>query len=100
MAEFKCYVCNAPVKTGEKFTFTKSGSVHYDCFIADKRKELAGKKHEELRHLSMLLDSQLGYLIDVLNLKNETGNTNEVINAAYKNIEKECGETTRKISEL
>lgn len=100
MAEFKCYVCNAPVKTGEKFTFTKSGSVHFDCFVSTRRRDLPEDKKENLRHLSILLDSQLSYLINVLNLKNETGGTNDTVNTAYKNIEKECGDTTRKISEM
>ena len=44
MAEFKCYECGKTVKTGEKFTFTKKGSVHFECFIGSKRKEVAPEK--------------------------------------------------------
>lgn len=100
MAEFNCYVCSGKVITGEKFTFTKKGSVHFDCFIGSRRKELPAEKHEQLRDLSLLLDSQLKYLLDVLAIKSGTGSDNEVISTAYKNSEKEAGETTRRIAEL
>lgn len=100
MAEFSCYVCSGKVRTGEKFTFTKKGSVHFDCFIGSRRKEVPAEKHDQLRDLSLLLDSQLSYLLDVLSIKNGTNGENETINTAYKNSEKEAGETTRRISEL
>ena len=32
--EYGCYICNKIIKTGEKFTFTKEGPVHMDCFVA------------------------------------------------------------------
>ncbi|MCL5731098.1 MAG: DUF2175 family protein [Candidatus Thermoplasmatota archaeon] len=99
MAEFSCYICNKKVITGEKFTFTKSGAVHYDCFIHVRRKEVPEEKQAVLRQLAILLDVQLTYLLQVLQLK-QSGIELEAIFAAYKNIEKECGETTRQISSL
>lgn len=100
MAQFKCYICNTTVKTGEKFTFTKGGSVHYDCFIAAKRKELGSKNEEKLRVLSLILDSQLQHLLDMLSITDVPEDTKEIFRVKYKDIEKACGETTRQISEL
>lgn len=100
MAEFNCYVCSGKVQTGEKFTFTKGGAVHYDCFISSRRKELPSEKMEALRALSLLLDHQLGYLLNVLHLKTESPDAVEVLKKAYKEIEQGAGETTRAISAL
>ncbi len=99
MAEFVCYSCKRKVLTGEKFTFTKSGAVHFDCFISARRKEVPEEKQEFLRKLSLLLDSQLRLLIDILEIRKGQPEVEAVI-AAYKNIEKECGETTRQILAL
>ena len=100
MAQFKCYICNTTVKTGEKFTFTKGGSVHYDCFIAAKRKELGSKNEEKLRVLSLILDSQLQHLLDMLAITDVPEDMKEIFRVKYKDVEKACGETTRQISEL
>ncbi len=54
MAQFECYECKKLVVTGEKFTFTKRGSVHFDCFISAKRKELDDSKTEEHPIISFL----------------------------------------------
>ncbi len=100
MAEFNCYICSGKVRTGEKFTFTRTGSVHFDCFISSRRKEIAPEKQEELRTLSILLDSQLKHLLDVLAIGHHEGKTGELVRNKYKEIEKACGETTKHISEL
>lgn len=100
MAEFFCYECNGKVQTGEKFTFTKKGSVHFDCFVSAKRKEIGTGKQEALRALSLLLDHQLGHLLNVLPLKSNDENASEVLKKAYKEIEQGAGETTRAISAL
>ena len=100
MAQFKCYICNTTVKTGEKFTFTKSGSVHFDCFIAAKRKDLGSRDGEKLRVLSLILDSQLQHLLDMLAIAEVPEDMKEIFRLKYKDIEKACGETTRQISEL
>ncbi len=99
MAEFVCYSCKKKVITGEKFTFTKEGPVHFDCFISSRRNTVPDDKQETLRKLSILLDSQLRLLLDILDIR-LAGNEPEAVTAAYKNIEKECGETTRQISAL
>ncbi|MCL4332289.1 MAG: DUF2175 family protein [Candidatus Thermoplasmatota archaeon] len=100
MAEFNCYVCTGKVRTGEKFTFTRKGAVHFDCFISSRRTELKDEKHEELRTLSILLDSQLKYLLDILLLGKQDGGIGDYLNSKYKEIEAGCGETTRLISDL
>lgn len=100
MAEFKCYNCEGKVQTGEKFTFTKKGAVHFDCFISSRRSEVSADKLEALRALSLLLDYQLGHLLDVLDLKTESDEASEVLKKAYKEIEQGAGETTRAISAL
>ena len=100
MAEFKCYVCETAVKTGEKFTFTKKGSVHFDCFVSSRRKEVAEDKQESLRVLSIILDSELKLLLDHLAIKDIPEDTKEDARKKYKDIEKAAGETTRLISEL
>lgn len=100
MAEFKCYVCETSVKTGEKFTFTKSGSVHLDCFVSSRRKEVSAEKQEKLRVLSIILDSELQLLLDHLSIKDIPEDTKEAARLKYKDIEKAAGETTRMISEL
>lgn len=100
MAEFKCYVCNGNIRTGEKFTFTKKGGVHFDCFISDKRKQITPEKAESLRTLSILLDSELQHLLNVLAIQNASGDMGEKIRLKYKDIEKAAGETTRLISDL
>lgn len=100
MAEFSCYECNGKVQTGEKFTFTKKGAVHFDCFISSRRKEISEDKLESLRALSLLLDEQLGHLLGVLTIKTESSGASEVVKKAYKEIEQGAGETTRAISAL
>lgn len=100
MAEFKCYGCGTSVKTGEKFTFTKSGSVHLDCFISSRRKEVSEDKQERLRVLSLVLDSELQLLLDHLSIKDIPEDTKEEARTKYKDIEKAAGETTRMISSL
>ena len=100
MAEFQCYECNTKVKTGEKFTFTKKGSVHFDCFISARRKEVNDEKQEKLRVLSIILDLELQLLLGHLSIKDIPEDTKELARQKYKDIEKACGETTRLISEL
>ncbi len=100
MAEFKCYECNGKVITGDKFTFTKKGAVHSSCFIAARRKEVGNEKENELMILSTLLDHQLTYLLNLLSLKTDNDNISRIIKEAYKNIEKDAGETTRAINSL
>lgn len=100
MAEFDCYQCNDKVKTGEKFTFTRQGAVHFDCFISSRRNEVTEEKSEALRALSLLLDHQLDHLLSLLPLRSEDPAATEVLKRAYKEIEQGAGETTRAISEL
>lgn len=100
MAEFKCYECETTVKTGEKFTFTKKGSVHFDCFVSSRRKEVSEGQQEKLRVLSIILDSELRLLLDHLSIKDIPEDTKEDARKKYKDIEKAAGETTRMISEL
>lgn len=100
MAEFQCYECNTKVKTGEKFTFTKKGSVHFDCFISSRRKEVSPDKQENLRVLSIILDLELQLLLGHLSIHDIPENMKDVTRTKYKDIEKACGETTRQISEL
>lgn len=100
MAEFKCYDCGTAVKTGEKFTFTKKGSVHLDCFISTRRTEVSEDKQERLRVLSIILDSELQLLLDHLSIKEIPEDTKEQARLKYKDVEKAAGETTRLISEL
>ena len=100
MAEFKCYDCNTKVKTGEKFTFTKKGSVHFDCFVSSRRKEVSEDKQERLRVLSIILDLELQLLLGHLSIQNVPEDTKEDARLKYKDVEKAAGETTRLISEL
>ena len=69
--EYGCYICNRIIKTGEKFTFTKEGPVHMDCFLAAQRKKVHEDKQEYLRNLAMVLDYELTYLVSLLELKTE-----------------------------
>lgn len=100
MAEFNCYVCSKKVLTGEKFTFTKDGAVHFDCFVSKKRQEIDGAKVEELRVLSLVLDSELQHLINLLNVQNVPESEKENVRLKYKDIEKAAGDTTKLISAL
>ncbi len=100
MAEFECYVCRKKVKTGEKFTFTKTGSVHFDCFASTRRKEVSPEKVEKLSILVSLLDSELTHLLNILNLQTFSAEAKEMLKTRYKDIEKNAGETTRMISEI
>lgn len=100
MAEFKCYVCNGSVKTGDKFTFVKKGSVHLDCFVSSKRREISEEQREHLRVLSQLLDSELQHLLDILSIQDVPKALEDEIRLKYKDIEKAAGQTTRLISEL
>lgn len=100
MAEFQCYECNTKVKTGEKFTFTKKGSVHFDCFVSSRRREVSPEKQENLRVLSILLDVELQHLLGNLSLQDVPEEMKDAVRLKYKDIEKVCGETTRLISEL
>ncbi|GGM75559.1 hypothetical protein GCM10007108_11850 [Thermogymnomonas acidicola] len=100
MAEFKCYVCGKKVLTGEKFTFTKSGSVHYDCFISERRKQVSDDKQEQLRALSIILDIELQHLLNVLSIKVDDEKAQEIVKKKYKDIEAAAGDTTRQISAL
>lgn len=100
MAEFKCYLCSKIVKTGEKFTFTKEGAVHFDCFISNKREKINADKEEELRTLSLILDLELTHLIGMLSIHPQTDEAKGIHNTKYKEIEKQAGETTKRIYEL
>ncbi len=100
MAEFQCYQCSTKVKTGEKFTFTKKGPVHFDCFISARRKEVPQEAQEKLRVLSIILDLELQLLLGHLSIKDIPEDTKEAARVKYKDIEKACGETTRLISDL
>ena len=100
MAEFKCYVCSGMVRTGEKFTFTKSGAVHFDCFVSAKRKEAGPGKSEKLSELAMILDSELSHLLVLLRMQLHDEGAKKALQLKYKDIEKAAGETTRMISEL
>ncbi|MEM0157671.1 MAG: DUF2175 family protein [Thermoplasmataceae archaeon] len=100
MAEFKCFVCSRPVKTGEKFTFTRDGSVHFDCFVSKRRKEVSAEKQEDLRIMTNILDTELQHLLGILSLQNVPESLKEQVRIKYKDIEKAAGETTRMISAL
>lgn len=100
MAEFNCYICKNSVKTGEKFTFTKSGAVHFSCFIAEKNKSIKKEDIDKLRALTILMDSELQHLINILNIKDIPADIEEKIRVKYKNIEKELNETTQLINSL
>lgn len=100
MAEFNCYVCSKKVLTGEKFTFTKDGAVHFDCFVSTRRKELPESKIEDLRVLSIILDSELQHLLNILEVKDVPESQKENARLKYKDIEKAAGETTKLISSL
>ncbi|AKA49330.1 hypothetical protein IX51_09695 [uncultured archaeon] len=101
MAEFNCYVCSKKVLTGEKFTFTKDGAVHFDCFVSKKRSEIEESKVEQLRVLSLVLDSELQHLLNVLGVQqNGPEIQKENIRLKYKDVEKAAGETTKLISSL
>jgi hypothetical protein len=100
MAEFTCFECGKTVKSGEKFTFTKGGSIHLDCFISSKRKNLSEDKVERLRHLSQILDSELQHMIQLFSIRSEDEQVKQLIKNKIKEIEKASGETTRMIYEL
>ncbi len=100
MAQFKCYECSEEVRTGEKFTFTKRGSVHFDCFLSSKRKNLDASKVEQLRTLSLILDSELTHLLNLLKINPTDDGAKDYEKQKYKDIEKACGDTTKKIDEL
>ncbi len=98
--EYGCYICNKIIKTGEKFTFTKEGPVHMDCFVAAQRKKTPEEKQEYLRNLSMVLDYELTYLVALLALKSEDKSSSELIKHRITAIEKQAGETTGLIYNL
>ena len=100
MAEFKCYICSERAATGEKFTFTSNGAVHYDCFIAHKRKELGTQSAEQLSELAVILDAELSHLLNLLRVEAHTEDGKKHLQTKYKEIEKAAGETTRLISAL
>lgn len=100
MAEFKCYICSEKAATGEKFTFTNNGAVHFDCFIAHKRKELGTQNAEQLSELAIILDAELNHLLTLLRIDANSEDGKKHLQAKYKDIEKAAGETTRLISAL
>jgi len=100
MAKFQCYVCNKPVVTGQKFTFTKSGAVHFTCFIGEKSKSVSEESHVKLSILTQLMDSELQHLLNILNMKDVPEDLKEVLNRKYKDIEKAVVETTNAINSL
>lgn len=100
MAEFSCYVCEKKVLTGEKFTFTGQGGVHFDCFVSKKRESIGADKVEQLRVLSLILDSELQHLINILNIPDVPESEKDNVRIKYKDIEKSAGETTKLIAAL
>ena len=100
MAQFNCYECKKEVRTGEKFTFTKMGAVHFDCFISAKRRSIDTSKEEHLRTYSLILDSELTHLLNLLRIEPKSDDEKIYHNQKYKEIEKSAGETTKKIVEL
>ncbi|PYB67944.1 DUF2175 domain-containing protein [Thermoplasma sp. Kam2015] len=100
MAEFKCYVCNSTVKTGEKFTFTKKGSVHYDCYVSSKRQNIDPSKEEEFRTLAMLLDYSLQALLNAMSIQTQKESAAEAKRQSIQAYEKLAGDITKKMEEL
>ncbi|MHB1492972.1 MAG: DUF2175 family protein [Thermoplasmataceae archaeon] len=100
MAEFKCYICSEKAMTGEKFTFTNSGAVHFDCFISHKRKELGAEHSSELSDLAVILDAELTHLLALLKTETHSEEGKKHLQSKYKEIEKTAGETTKLISSL
>jgi len=100
MAEFKCYHCSRLMITGDKFTFTKGGPIHLDCFISSRRMRVSESKVEELRLLSSVLESELEHLVLLISKKTENEHLNQLIKSKIKEVEKASGETTRLISDL
>ncbi|KAA8922962.1 DUF2175 family protein [Thermoplasma sp.] len=100
MAEFKCYICNSTVKTGEKFTFTKKGSVHYDCYVSSKRQQIGPEKTEEFRTLASLLDYSLQGLLNAMSIQTEKEEAAEAKRQSIQAYEKLAGDLTKKIEEL
>ena len=98
--EYGCYICNKLIKTGEKFTFTKDGSVHFDCFLGTQRKNVHEEKQEYLRTLSLILDYQLTYLVALLGVKTDDKESQELLRKRISSIEKEGGEITNIIYNL
>ncbi len=98
--EYICYLCNKAIRTGEKFTFTKEGSVHLDCFVSDKRKKISDENVEYLRNLALILDYEMTYLIELLSLKTGDKESSRLIKSRITAIEKEGGDTTNLIYNL
>lgn len=74
--------------------------MHLDCFISNKRKTIDSSKLEYLRTLSLILDYELTYLIELLGLRTEDKESQELIRKRITSIEKESGETTNIIYNL
>jgi len=100
MAEFKCYECSKMVRSGEKFTFTKQGCVHFDCFVASRRRNIQEEKLEHLNVLSALLESELEHMINLYALRSNDEGINKALKNRITEIQKQSGETTRLMSEL
>jgi hypothetical protein len=100
MAEFNCYICKNAIKTGEKFTFTKKGAVHFSCFVSERNREIKKEDFDKLRALTILMDSELQHLLNILSIKDVPTDIQEKIRIKYKNIEKEVNETTQMILSL
>ncbi|MCL5680772.1 MAG: DUF2175 family protein [Candidatus Thermoplasmatota archaeon] len=100
MAEFRCFECGNTVVTGEKFTFTKEGAIHFSCLVSKKSRSIKKENYAKLRVLTILMDSELQHLLNILNIKDVPQEMADKIRVKYKDIEKAVNETTQLLNSL
>ncbi len=53
---WKCYRCGEEIVEGMKFTFTRQGPIHWECFRAEVRDKFNGSIPEDVNVILELLD--------------------------------------------
>ncbi|ADN49479.1 DUF2175 domain-containing protein [Vulcanisaeta distributa] len=96
---WKCYRCGEEVVEGMKFTFTKQGPIHWECFRAEVRDRFNGSIPEDVNIMLELLDYLADGIVKIKELETRASSDElrQVLMARRKIIE---GEMAKLMSEL
>ncbi|GAB6944975.1 DUF2175 domain-containing protein [Vulcanisaeta sp. JCM 14467] len=66
---WKCYRCGEEIVEGMKFTFTRMGPIHWECFRAEVRDKFSGNVPEDVNVVLDLLDYYADGIVKIKELE-------------------------------
>ncbi len=96
---WKCYRCGEDIVEGMKFTFTRLGPIHWECFRAEVRDKFNGNVPEDINVMLELMDYLANGIVKVKELE-ERASSDDVRRLLIDRRKVIEGETSRLMSEL